>query len=260
MLSETENTRQVYRLVAVVIALISTGCSTTPKYPDKLTASAFKTIRLDERISTPSVLYVPSPDIGQSSMMTTTYSPIVGENGALVCGGIGAGIGGTVQNAKMDEFTADVRKDIDSQKFTEETVRSAFIAALEKQSRWELIFSNDPRPADATFTLAVLRIGADGPVSFFPIRYQPTVTIAATLTGPAPLLQNGQTSVKPSYAILYQRIESNRRNKTSDESGNFVKAAGFSGLPKYTGDVELFKKAITEAVDLAVKQLADSWQ
>lgn len=258
MTSKTQITGK-FTVLACVIALISTGCTTAPKYPNKLTGSSFKTIRINDSISVPATLYVPSPDIGQSSMMTTTYSPIVGENGALICGGVGAGIGGAVQNAKMDEFTADVRRDIDFQKFAEDAVRNAFIAAAKNHPGWTVVSSNDPQPADATFTLAVLRMGADGPVGFFPIRYKPTITIAATLVGAAPAqATGGDSALAP--AILYQRIESNRRNKTSDESCNFVKAAGFSGLPKYTGDVELFKKSMTEAIDLAVQQLADSWQ
>ena len=253
-----------YAILACVITLVSTGCTTAPKYlkyPNTLTASAFKTIRIEECIGTPSILYVPSPDIGQSAMMPATYSPLIGENGALVAGSVGSGIGGAVQNAKMAEFTADVRKDIDFQEFAKYTVRGAFTAAVKNRPEWKLVSSNNPQLADATFKLAVLCMGADGPVGFFPIRYKPTITIAATLIGTSPALsQNGHPTAKPPSSIFYQRIERNQTSKLSDESCHFVKAAGFSMLPKYSGDVELFKKSLTEAINLAVKQLADSWK
>jgi hypothetical protein len=61
-------------------------------------------------------------------------------------------------------------------------------------------------------------------------------------------------------AIIYQRIEHNDRRKLSKEAYTLAPASGFSGLPKYSGDVELFKRVFTEAIEQAVKQISASWQ
>jgi hypothetical protein len=237
---------------AVIVGLFASGCTSVPKYPNTLDSKTVKTIRLQENIYTPSSLYVPSPDIGQSDMLTVSHGPVVG--------GTAGGIGGAVQNAKINEFTAAVRQDIDFQKFAADTLRNAFLRAVKKHTEWTVTSSPD-QPADAILSLGILRMGTRGPIGLFPPKYAPTVSIAATMTDPAaPSLHSADSNAVHKESIIYQRIASNDSIKPNKDAYALAPASGFSGLPKYSGDVELFKRAFTEAIEQAVNQLAESWQ
>lgn len=236
---------------AVIMGLFATGCTSIPKYPNTIDVKAIKTVRIQDSISTPSSLHVPSPNIGQSGMLAVSHGP--------AAGGIGAGIGGAVQNAKINEFTAAVRRDIDFQQFAADTLRNAFLEAVRKHTEWTVTSSPD-QPADATVSLDILGMGTDGPIGLLPPRYAPTVIVSATITGStAHSMGTADRIAGHEGAIIYQRIESNDSRKLSKEAFTLAPASGFSGLPKYSGNVELFKRAFTEAIEQAVKQIVESW-
>jgi len=239
-------------VVAAIMGLFAAGCTSVPKYPNTLNTRTVKTIRLQEPIYTPSSLYVPSPDIGQSDMLTVSHGPVIG-------GSAGA-IGGAVQNAKINEFTAAVRQDIDFQEFAADALRNAFLRAVKKHTDWTVTSSPD-QPADAILSLGILRMGTRGPIGLFPPKYAPTVSIAATMTVPTvPSMHAADSNAVHKESVIYQRIASNDSIKPNKESYALAPASGFSGLPKYSGDVELFKRAFTEAIEQAIDQLAESWQ
>ncbi len=252
-------TGNVLAVGSLIVVVFASGCASTPKYPNTIAAGTVHTIRIQENIYTPHALNVPSPDIGQSSMLSASHG--------LAIGGAAAGIGGAVQNAKINQFTAAVRKDIDFQQFAADTLRNCFLNAVSKHTQWT-VSSTPDQPADATVSLGIQQMGTRGPFGIFPFipilnppKYAPTVIVNVTMTGhSSPAVGMAEKNAVDEEVIMYQRIECNDRRKLSKEAYTLAPASGFSGLPKYSGDVELFKRAFTEAIEQAVNQLAESWQ
>ena len=85
-------------------------------------------------------------------------------------------------------------------------------------------------------------------------KFSPTVTVSACLIGkpPVEVVRTGnavQVLDPANHPILYQRVEhiSNRDGLAARSSND------------YTDHPEIFRAAFQEAIDLAVKRLADSW-
>lgn len=107
-------------------------------------------------------------------------------------------------------------------------------------------------------------MGVSPPHGAFKLHYQPTITIEATLIGNPPfeIVRDSRNKVQvidpTNHPVLYKGDARNGKME-SDAAENFVKVNGFTGLYEYAGDPELFKAAYREAIDLAVKRIADSW-
>ena len=214
-------------------ALLVSGCATT-KYPKTLTtetAAKVQSVGIIEEISTPTSLTVP---------------------------GAGGGIiGFTVQLQKQKNFTSEVRANLDFQKFTEEALRESFTKAAKDHAGWKFVSSDNIDKADAAFLLEVTSMGVDNPPQWPPsmdMSYPPTITISATLIGNPPFeivrTEGKVQALDPTnHPILYQRVEliSNKDKLPRHFSR------------QYSDDPEVFKTSFQEAIDLAVKRIADSW-
>lgn len=238
-----------------MVTLMS-GCAT---YPNKMTKEAdakVKTVGILEEISTPTSLVTPSnANAGQAGVV-----------GLLISSGIEAG--------QQKDFTTQVRGLFDFQALAENTLRESFTKAVKNRPGWALAASNENSKADAMFVLKVTRLGIDNCHShtIFPpkLEYQPTVTVTATLIGNPPfeIVDNDGPVVKvlepEKHPILYHRIECisyvRSAHIDSDAAKNFVKQDGITVYSwKYSGDANLTKEAFREAIDLAVKRIAESW-
>ena len=220
-------------LVLSISILLASGCATT-RYPTTLTtdtAEKMRAVGIVEEISTPTSLTVP---------------------------GAGGGIiGFTVQLQKQKNFTSEVRANLDFQKFTEDALRESFTKAVKGHAGWKYVSSDDIEKADAAFLLEVTSMGVDNPPKWPPsmdMSYPPTITISATLIGNPPFeivrAEGKVQALDPAdHPILYQRIE--RISNKDKLPRHFPR--------QYSDDPEVFKTSFQEAIDLAVKRIADSW-
>lgn len=226
----------VSSLVLGMVVLISAGCATSP-YPRTLstdTASRLKKIAIVDEISTPSLLDV-----------------------AAAGGGV---IGAVVVIQKQKEFTAQVSRNTDFQQVIKETLRESFANAIKAHPGWILVDSNTNQKADAAFVLSVPRMGVDNPPPSFSmsmnmkIEYSPSITISAMLIENPPFevvqVDNKTQVLDPmNHPVLYQRTERvSGRDKLPCHSSN-----------QYAYNPVVFKSAVKDAVDLAVKRIAESW-
>ncbi len=248
---------QGFRVVlAVVVAVFVSGCASTPKRITAETHAKVKVVGIEKEISTPTSLRPPAnANAGQAGLI-----------GALIDAGVQAG--------KQRTLTDQVREQFDFQKFAEETLRDSFSKAVTNRPGWILADPNSNEKMDAVFVLNVSELGVDDYHShafFFPkLEYQPKVTVVATLIGNPPIEivgnKGGVVEVldPDSHPILYQRKErisyQASGHMDSRASHDFVKHDGLMVYSwKYTGDEALTKEAFREAIELAVKRLADSW-
>jgi len=143
------------------------------------------------------------------------------------------------------------------QKFTEEALRESFTKAAKDHAGWKFVSSDNIDKADAAFLLEVTSMGVDNPPQWPPsmdMSYPPTITISATLIGNPPFeivrTEGKVQALDPTnHPILYQRVEliSNKDKLPRHFSR------------QYSDDPEVFKTSFQEAIDLAVKRIADSW-
>ena len=248
------------RIPYVVIALglitvMLTGCATN--YPNKLTAetaSRVKLVGLVNEISTPTTLSTRTTNSGGGGLL-----------GLVIATG--------VESARENSFTTQMRAKFDFQVFAEETLRESFTKALKEYPGWTLCPSNEIDKADAAFLLEVKDMGIDYPrakgVFSFKMVWQPTVTVAATLISKPPfdVVKTSITDVQvldpEKHPILYRRgeeITNQRKGCTleSDAATSFVSINAFGSIT-LSDNPELIKQAYREAIDLAVKRIANSW-
>ena len=236
--------------------MLMSGCATYPNRITQETDAKVKTVGMADEIATPTSLKTP------------------GNAGAGQAGMIGILIDAGIQAGKQKNFTTQVRERLDFQKFAEERLRESFTKAVHNRLGWTLASSNSLEKTDAVFVLRVTEMGVDDYHShsfFFPkLEYQPTITVIATLIGNPPFEIVGYKGnfvkvLNPeTHPILYHRKEhiSYRTSGHMDSHAahNFVTHDGLMVYSwKYSGDAELTKEAFREAIDLAVKRIADSW-
>jgi hypothetical protein len=257
--SPVEENEQMQRFLCVglslvLISVILTGCAS--KYPNTLTddtASQVKIIGLVPEISTPTTL----------STRTTN-----GGGGLL-----GAAIAVGVEAARAKSLTSQIRAKFDFQAFAEETLRDSFTKAMKEHKGWTLCPSNALDQADAAFLLELKDMGVDRPrakAAFsLSMIWQPTVTIAATLIAKPPfdVVKTSYNDVEVAeplkHAILYRSVEEitclKKGCKLESKAATSFVTISTMGSITLTEDTELIKQAYREAIELAVKRIADSW-
>lgn len=236
--------------------MLMSGCVTYPNRITQETNVKVKTVGIADEIPTPTSLKTP------------------GNANAGQAGPIGILIDAGIQTGNQKDFTTQVRERFDFQKFAEETLRESFTQAVKNRSGWTLAASNSRDKTDAEFVLRVTEMGVDDYHShsfFFPIlEYQPTITVTATLIGNPPVEIVGYkgNSIKvlnpEQHPILYHRMERisyrTSGHMESPAAHSFVTHNGLMVQSwKYSGDAQLTKAAFREAINLAVKRIADSW-
>lgn len=217
-----------------LVAMMATGCATTNRpmalAPD--TAAKIKTVAIVDEINTPTSLAVPS------------------------AAGAGLLVAAVVDPKKQNAFTAEVRANLDFQKFAVEALRESFGKALKNNPGWTVVASTEK--ADAAFVLSVERMGVMRPQQFWPppshLDYTPIVSISAALIGNAPFeivrtAGEVQALDSASHPVLYRGVA----HATAADNVACHKSREYSGNP------EVFKAAFRKAIDLAVKRMTDSW-
>jgi len=276
------------RLIVIAVFILLTGCATKqsePQYPSQLVTRDYHYIRIAKDVKVPDTLFVPSPDIGQSAMigMMTGMSAVapdpglvyaygssaqaVGATGGALASGISSSLASRVQLARAKDVTAAVRKDIDFQQVIAKIVRDSFSQTVKKWEGWEVLPDDSNLTADATFSLAVLKVGFEGPtLQSFKIRYTPTITVlailekASTTSTPATSPNKTDSSIHLLPNVCYARVETNSSSKMiSDAALNLGRPTGFSALPGYTGNPEMFRQAYQEAMEDVMNHFETSW-